>query len=100
MAWESHRRHAYIPVAVRRAVYHRADGICEARYRGCLHADRLEYHHVIGVEEWDGPPEELNALGNVALLCHSCHNLETQRQASKARNAWKLEPEVNPANRR
>lgn len=97
MAWESHRRHAYIPVAVRRAVYHRADGICEARYRGCLHADRLEYHHVIGVGE---QPDQVPTAETTALLCHNCHNRETQRQAAKARNAWKLEPEVNPANRR
>lgn len=97
MAWESHRRHAYVPVAVKRGVYHRAGGVCEARYRGCLLTDRLEYHHVIGVAD---DPHQKPTVETVALLCHSCHNLETQKQATKGRNAWKLEPEVNPANRR
>lgn len=96
MAWEANRRKAYIPVAVRRFVDDRSGGRCEAQRIGCLGDERLEYHHVIGVAEWTGPPELLSAEDNVALLCAWCHNLETQAQATRARNAWKLEPERHP----
>lgn len=100
MAWERNRRHAYIPVLVKRFVYDRAQGECESRRPGCLHDDRLEYHHVIGVADWTGPPELLSADTNVSLLCHNCHSWETQQQATKAKNAWKLEPERHPGLRR
>lgn len=96
MAWERNRRKAYIPAAVRRAVDDRAGGECEAKRAYCLVNDQLEYHHVIGVAEWTGPPELLSSIDNVVLLCHWCHNLETQEQATRARNAWKLEPERHP----
>lgn len=93
VAWENKRRHAYIPVAIRRAVYDRADGRCEAQRRGCIFDTDLEYHHVLGVAEY---PNEKPTVATVQLLCRSCHNLETQAQATKARNAWKLEPERHP----
>lgn len=96
MPWEANRRKAYITVAVRRFVYHRAGGECESQQPGCLGDDQLEYHHVIGVAEWTGPPELLSREDNVALLCASCHNLETQAQAARGRSRWKLEPERNP----
>ncbi|HJT91698.1 MAG TPA: HNH endonuclease signature motif containing protein [Mycobacterium sp.] len=100
MAWEDGRRKEYIPVAVKRAVYHRADGVCEAQRPGCLRDEHLEYHHVIGVGEWEGPRELLNAESNLSLLCHNCHSWITQQQATKAKNSWKLQPERHPGLKR
>src|SRR4051812_35973657 len=96
MAWEANRRKAYIRVAVQRAVYDRAEGRCESRQPGCLVDESLEYHHIIGVADWTGPPDRLSCEGNVALLCAYCHNLETQVQARRGQHRWKLEPERHP----
>lgn len=96
MPWNNGRRKVYIPVAIRRAVDQRSGGECEAKKPGCLIDSQLEYHHIIGVEVFEGPIEALNSEDNIARLCHHCHNLETQAQARVGATNWKLQPERHP----
>jgi hypothetical protein len=110
VTWDPYRPRIYISVAVRRAVTDRAGGVCEWRLPGCLHDQRLEWHHVIGWAEWTGQAEQFNSEENLLLLCACCHLRESKAQAARGRarassggryyrrraDRWKLEPERHP----
>ena len=109
MPWENNRFAHHVPRPVMREVWERAGGWCELRRLGCQGDVRLEFHHVVGIAEAGCA---INDASNIALVCHWCHNLETQAQARRAREqsrargrraktlAWKLQPEPHPGLKR
>jgi 5-methylcytosine-specific restriction protein A len=68
---------------------------CQLRHVGCTgHAS--EAHHLQGVAATGRTRAEAVDDGRLIAACHSCHHVETQKQARAARDAWKRQPERHP----
>lgn len=63
------KRDAVYPSS-RRAVYERAEGMCEARFAGDCAGDGHQVHHLAG----RGGPDP-HRLDNLLLVCRACHEL-------------------------
>jgi 5-methylcytosine-specific restriction enzyme A len=69
--------------------------LCQLRHPGCIgHA--TEAHHAHGLAATGR--RRAQAVDNAELIaaCHCCHDIETRKQASTGRNAWKRQAERHP----
>lgn len=68
---------------------------CQINAPGCT-IDANIVDKIVPISEGGNPRDP----HNLRAVCHHCHNIETQKQAKRARNAWKREPERHPGLKR
>lgn len=64
---------------------------CQIRGPGCLIEANI-VDKIVPISEGGNPRDPRN----LRAVCHRCHNIETQKQAKRGRNAWKRPIEKHP----
>ena len=100
MAWENNHgsRGGYVSQAVKAEVRKR-DKHCQLGYDGCTR-DVAEFHHPTGLAESGQRRGSVLDARDVVGVCKHCHSIETRKQISRGRNAWKRQPERHPGLKR
>lgn len=90
--WEGSRG-GYVSPKVKEAVRKR-DKTCRLGYDGCTGTIE-ELHHPKGLAA-SGDRRSVLEAKQVVGVCANCHGIETRKQISAGRNAWKRRPEDHP----
>jgi 5-methylcytosine-specific restriction enzyme A len=79
----------------RDTVLHRDHHRCRINHPGCQ-GTATEAHHLDSIAAAGTPRAQAIDPKLYIAACSSCHDIETRRQATAARNAWKRRPESHP----
>lgn len=99
MAWEKDRTRsptsAVVTTAawrkVRAQVLKRDRNRCQLDEPGCT-GQATQVDHIVNVADGGAPLDPTNLVS----ACPTCNGRKAQREATKARNAWKRKPEKHP----
>lgn len=69
---------------------------CHIRHPGCT-TTATEAHHPDSLADTARTRAQAIDADRLVATCRHCHTIETQRQATRARNRWKRQPEPHPA---
>jgi hypothetical protein len=97
MAWDDNNRGSrggYVSPKVKSDVRKR-DRHCQLQYDGCT-GDIAEFHHPVGLAATGSRRTSVTDPKQVVGVCSWCHSIETRKQISRGRNAWKRQPEKHP----